>query len=129
METRERETRYYRPKDGSAPPFRVWRDGIADVRTKAAIDARLARFRGGNFGDSGPIGNGASENRIDFGPGYRIYYGVDGNAVILLCGGDKSTQASDIATALSYWQDYKERKDAQKARLQKRSSRRPTKRP
>jgi putative addiction module killer protein len=90
-------------------PFREWRSSIDDSVTKAAIDARIARFRGGNFGDSRPIGGGASENRIDFGPGYRIYYGVSGSKIILLCGGDKSTQHADIPRAISYWEDYKDR--------------------
>ena len=82
---------------------------VEDVRV--IVDARIARLRGGNFGDSRPIGGGASENRIHFGPGYRIYYGVDGpSLIILLCGGDKSTQADDIACARRCWIDYKERK-------------------
>jgi putative addiction module killer protein len=63
----------------------------------------------GNFGDSEPIGHGASESRIDLGPGWRIYYGVDGGKVVLLCGGDKSTQAGDINIALAYWNDYRTR--------------------
>jgi putative addiction module killer protein len=74
------------------------------------MDARIARFRTGNFGDSKSIGEGASESRIDLGPGYRIYYGVDGNDIILLNGGDKSSQTADISDALSYWRDHKERK-------------------
>src|ERR1700721_2325934 len=70
-----------------------------DQKTQQKLDARLARMRGGNFGDSEPIGGGASENKIDHGPGYRIYYGIDGKKVIILKGGDKSTQASDIELA------------------------------
>jgi putative addiction module killer protein len=104
----------------------VWRDSIIDKPTKAAITARIARLRGGNFGDSRPIGDGASESVIDFGPGYRIYYAVHGGEIILLCGGDKSTQASDIQTAKSFWNDYKERtkQNAKKPKLQGGSSRR-----
>jgi putative addiction module killer protein len=113
VEATEREIHYYRPA-GSPAPFGVWRDGIKDTRTKAAVLARVARLRGGNFSDSRPIGEGASENRINFGPGYRIYYGVDGEKIILLLGGDKSTQVRDIAIALEYWRDYKERKNGQK---------------
>lgn len=90
-------------------PFRDWRSSIGDAKARAAIDARIARFRGGNFGDSKPIGDGASENRIDFGPGYRVYYGVSGEKIILLCGGDKSTQHADIIRAKAYWKDYRER--------------------
>jgi putative addiction module killer protein len=80
-----------------------------DLRTKAAIDARVARFRSGNLGDSKPVGDGVSEARIDYGPGHRIYYGVDGGKIILLCGGDKSTQVGDIELAKSFWLDYKKR--------------------
>lgn len=94
-------------------PFREWRFAIGE-NAKAAVDARIARFRSGNFGDSRPIGAGASENRIRFGPGYRIYYGIDGmDFVILLCGGDKSTQNAAIACARKYWDDYKRRRREQ----------------
>jgi len=71
MEIRERDVLYYSTREGMSP-FRIWRSSIADSSVKAAIDARIARFRGGNFGDSKPIGAGASENKIDSGPGYRI---------------------------------------------------------
>jgi putative addiction module killer protein len=128
LETRERTIEYYLLSTGPSAPFGAWRDSFADVPTKAAISARIARLRGGNFSDSKPIGHGASESRIDFGPGYRIYYGVDGDKIILLCGGDKSTQSADIPRALGYWTDYKERKkkrnDVERKKLQRRSSRR-----
>lgn len=127
MEAREREALYYVPATGAPAPFRVWRDGIKDKPTKAAITARIARMRGGNFSDSWPIGEGASESRIDFGPGYRIYYGIDGHQIILLYGGDKSSQVSDIVTAKANWQDYRKRKNEQKRKLQKRSSKRTAK--
>ena len=92
MDVREQQVLYYKTAL-DARPFREWRSKIADEDTLAAIDARIARFRNGNFGDSKPIGGGAAESRIHFGPGYRIYYGRDGNeVVVLLCGGDKSTQ-------------------------------------
>ena len=79
------------------------------------IDARIARLRSGNFGDSKPIGGGASENRIHYGPGYRIYYGVDGKDVILLLyGGDKSSQDADIKLAQQYWDDYKKTRKTKK---------------
>jgi putative addiction module killer protein len=110
MEGRDHVILYYRTTSG-AFPFRDWRSGITDEDTKAAIDARIARFRGGNFGKSRSIGGGAIENKIDFGPGYRIYYGLDGDEiVVLLCGGDKSNQAARIKMAKSCWKDYKERK-------------------
>lgn len=127
MEAREREALYYVPRTGPPSPFRVWRDGITDKSTKLAIAARIGRMRGGNFSDSWPIGEGASENRIDFGPGYRIYYGIDGNQIILLYGGDKSSQSSDIETAKSNWRDYRERKREQKRKFQRRSPKRTAK--
>jgi putative addiction module killer protein len=74
-----------------------------------ALDGRIRKLRLGNFGDSKPIGEGASEARIDLGPGYRIYYVVHSLEIILLCGGDKSTQTADIARARDLWRDYKKR--------------------
>jgi putative addiction module killer protein len=127
MDVLERVVRYCITTSGICP-FAEWRDKISDTRAKAAIDARIARLRAGNFGDSKPIGGGASESRIDFGPGYRVYYGVDGNALVLLLGGTKSSQTANIESAKGLWAAYKERKrNAQKARLQSRSSRRPQK--
>ena len=108
MTGEEREVLYYRLRSGECP-FRDWREGLTQAETKAAVDARIARLRAGNPGDTRPIGGGASESRIDFGPGFRIYYGVSGSQVILLCGGDKATQRRDIKRARSFWIDYKER--------------------
>jgi putative addiction module killer protein len=128
VEARERAVQYYLDRSTGIAPFREWFVGITDKRAKAAIDARIARFRGGNFGDSGPIGEGASENTIDFGPGYRIYYGVDGDRVIVLWGGDKSSQSSDIERAKAFWRDYKaQKKNEQKRRLQGRPARKASK--
>jgi len=133
LEAREREILYYLPlPKGTPAPFGTWRDGLGDIKTKAAITARIGRLGSGNFSDSRSIGGGAVENRIDFGPGYRIYYGIDGDKIILLCGGDKSTQDADIKTAQKNWEDYKERtkqnakEKAKKLELQSRSHRRPT---
>ncbi len=79
------------------------------------IDARLARVQLGNFGDTKGVGEGVLELRIDYGPGYRVYLGRDGSAVvILLLGGDKRTQSKDIDTAKKYWADYKARKTEEK---------------
>jgi putative addiction module killer protein len=129
LEAQERSIEYYLLPSGPPAPFGLWRDGIADKTVKAAILARIARMRGGNFSDSRPIGEGASENRIDVGPGYRVYYGIDGDRIILLWGGDKSTQAADIAKAKTFWEDYRKRvkKNAAKRELQGRSARRPPK--
>lgn len=80
--------------------FKKWRMGIRDQRIRAAIAARLDRLAYGYAGDVQPVGQGISELRIHHGPGYRIYFQQRGNAIILLlCGGDKSTQARDIETA------------------------------
>lgn len=81
-------------------------------------------MRGGNFADAKAVGSGVYENRIDFGPGYRIYYAIDGPRIILLCGGDKSSQVSDIKAAIEFWRDYKGRKKHEaKRELQSGSSR------
>ena len=81
--------------------FAKWFGGLADVRVKDRIAARIARIEVGNFGDSKSVGGGVREHRLDTGPGYRIYFVVRGRAlVILLCGGDKSSQPRDIGKAL-----------------------------
>jgi putative addiction module killer protein len=73
----------------------------------AIVRARLNRVRLGNFGDCKPVGEGVEELRIDFGPGYRVYFGREGSQVaILLCGGSKAAQARDIAKARRYWKEY-----------------------
>ncbi|HUW24917.1 MAG TPA: type II toxin-antitoxin system RelE/ParE family toxin [Gallionella sp.] len=74
---------------------------IADLRARARIQARVERLRAGNPGDVKPIGAGASEMRIDYGPGYRVYFLKRGDAlIILLAGGEKHSQPEDIKTAL-----------------------------
>ncbi len=111
MEAFSREVEYYRTADAKCP-YQEWFERLKDDRAKYKIDARIARLRGGNFGDSKPIGDGVSESKIDYGPGYRIYYGIDGrNLVVLLTGGDKATQHPDIKLARKYWSDYKNRKN------------------
>jgi putative addiction module killer protein len=80
--------------------FRKWRTRLKDERIRALIASRLDRLAFGHAGDVKPVGQGISELRIDYGPGYRIYFQKQGNTiVILLCGGDKSKQAKDIRTA------------------------------
>ena len=77
-----------------------WFADLRDLRAKARIDARLRRLSLGHIGDAKPLGGGLAELRIDYGPGYRIYYVRRGNTlVVLLTGGDKSRQSADIATA------------------------------
>jgi putative addiction module killer protein len=81
--------------------FAKWLDGLLDLRGRARIQARIERLAMGNSGDVKPVGKGVSEMRIDYGPGYRVYYTRRGQGlIILLAGGDKSTQAGDIKTAL-----------------------------
>ena len=81
--------------------FAHWLDSLSDLQARARIQARIERLAGGNPGDVRPVGEGVSEMRIDYGPGYRVYFRRLGNElVILLAGGDKSTQASDIRLAL-----------------------------
>lgn len=80
--------------------FQKWRMRLNDVRACALIASRLDRLAYGHAGDAEPVGAGISELRIHYGPGYRIYFHRRGNTVIvLLCGGDKGTQAKDIKTA------------------------------
>ncbi|MGB6231463.1 MAG: type II toxin-antitoxin system RelE/ParE family toxin [Litorimonas sp.] len=82
--------------------FIAWRDGLKDARAKARIADRILRLEGGNFGDAKPIGEGLSELRIHYGPGYRLYLVRRGNTlVILLGGGIKRTQAKDVKAAKS----------------------------
>jgi putative addiction module killer protein len=80
---------------------------LRDIRTVGIVRARLKRIRVGNFGDCKPVGGGVVELRIDFGPGYRIYFGREGSlVVILLCGGSKGTQGRDLLRARKYWKEY-----------------------
>lgn len=81
--------------------FAQWLDGLRDVRARARVQVRIERLAAGNPGDVQPVGQGVSEMRIDYGPGYRVYFKrVGREIVILLAGGDKSTQSADIKTAL-----------------------------
>jgi len=90
-----------------AVPFLAWLQSLRAGRTRAVILARLARVRLANMGNTRSVGEGGHELKIDYGPGYRVYFGNDGpQLVILLNGGDKSTQDEDIATAKAYWQAY-----------------------
>jgi putative addiction module killer protein len=81
--------------------FAKWLDGLLDIRARARILVRIERLAAGNPGDVKAVGEGVSDLRINYGPGYRVYYKKHGQkVVILLAGGDKSTQAKDIKTAL-----------------------------
>jgi putative addiction module killer protein len=90
--------------------FEAWLDGLADSRAVARVVTRVDRVQAGNFGDHKPVGAGVWELRIDYGPGYRVYYALAGQRVILLlCGGDKRKQQADIKRAILMWKDYNER--------------------
>ena len=87
--------------------FLDWRRKLRDVQAWIAIDRRVNRIELGNFGDHKYCRDGVWELRIDFGPGYRVYYAMNGTKLVLLmCGGDKRTQSADIDRACSYWQDW-----------------------
>jgi putative addiction module killer protein len=106
---KERELREYLTETGHNP-FGEWLHSLRDLQARARIRVRLNRVRLGNLGDCRPVGEGVTELRLDFGPGYRVYFGQAGDVlVILLCGGDKRTQTRDIVTAKQYWQSYKRR--------------------
>jgi putative addiction module killer protein len=80
--------------------FREWLNKLRDDRARVKITERLLRVEGGNFGDVEPVGDGVSELRVDYGPGYRVYFTRRGRVVIvILCGGDKRTQTKDIKRA------------------------------
>ncbi len=87
-----------------------WLAQLEDLKARARIAARLDRLSLGILGDCKPLREGVSELRIDWGPGYRVYYTMLGRiCVLLLCGGDKRRQSSDIKRAIEYLEDFKER--------------------
>ncbi len=104
-----REIQVYRTPNGRRP-FTEWLESIRDMSTQDRVQARVNRLKFGNFGDFTSIGDGVFELRLNFGAGYRVYFGQIGSTVILLlCGGDKSSQARDIERAKNYWLQYRER--------------------
>ncbi len=93
-------------------PFGEWLNALKDIKAKAKIRVLLDRLHLGNFGDCKSVGEGVQELRIHYGNGYRVYFGRDGNKLILLlCGGTKKTQQKDIRNAKEYWDDYRRRKN------------------
>lgn len=112
MEAQPREIQRYITSDGKVP-FADWLDSLRDTNAKAKIISRLNRVTAGNLGDYRSVGEGVCELRIKYGPGYRIYFGLRGlTIVLLLCGGDKSTQDQDIRNAKEYWADYERSENA-----------------
>ena len=107
------EIRHYVSRAGK-DVFDDWLSQLADTRTQAKIASRINRLAAGNFGDCKPLHQGLCELPIDWGPGYRVYYAMLGRVcVLLLYGGDKRKQSSDIDRALGYLKDYKERTGSQ----------------
>ena len=112
MEVQPRVIRRYITIEGQVP-FAQWLESLRDLKAVNKIDARLSRVEHGNLGDYRTVGEGVCELRINYGPGYRIYFGQVGSTIVLLlCGGDKSTQEQDILTAQAYWKDYRRRENA-----------------
>ncbi|MFM7880807.1 MAG: type II toxin-antitoxin system RelE/ParE family toxin [Microcystis panniformis] len=112
MAAQPKEIRRYVTSDGKVP-FAQWLDSLRDIKAKTKIAQRLNRVNLGNLGDYKSVGAGVYELRIDYGSGYRVYFGQIGTTIILLlCGGDKKTQAKDIEIAQKYWQDYRSRENA-----------------
>ena len=107
--THPREIEFYRTQNGRTP-FTEWLETLRDRKTQTTIRRRLTRLELGNLGDFRSVSEGVNELRIHYGPGYRIYFAKAANTIILLlCGGDKSSQQGDVERAKRYWQDYKER--------------------
>jgi putative addiction module killer protein len=103
------EIREYVDRQGRSP-FAAWFEDL-NAPAAAKVAVAVARMELGNFSNSRSVGEGVFEFRIDFGPGYRIYFGKDGETiVILLAGGTKKRQHRDIETAKQHWRDYKDRK-------------------
>jgi putative addiction module killer protein len=101
------EIRYYLTSTGKNV-FESWLESLSDNVAEARIDARINRLTQGNFGDCKPVGDGVWELRIDWGPGYRVYYAIVAKrCVLLLAGGDKRKQSTDIAKAIERLKDYK----------------------
>lgn len=99
----------YQREDGREP-FSDWLNTLRDKVAEARIRVRLRQLQSGNFGDSEPVGEGVIELRVHVGAGYRVYCGRHGKSVVLLlCGGDKSSQAGDIKRAKALWSEWKRR--------------------
>jgi putative addiction module killer protein len=97
--------RLFQTEEGTEP-FREWITRLRDAEGRAVIRTRLNRVQTGNLANCRSVGGGVHELKVNFGPGYRVYFGVDGNLVVLLNGGDKASQSRDITKAKAYWTDY-----------------------
>ncbi len=109
VEAIERQVDYYETESGKKP-FQEWLLSMKDKEGRRKILARVGRLRAGNFGHCKAVGAGVMELKIDFGPGYRVYLGQSNDTIIILLkGGDKKSQPTDIKTAQAYWADYRRR--------------------
>jgi len=109
--------REYLNVDGISP-FNKWLLGLQDLKARARIRTRLDRVSLGNLGDYQPVGDGVFELRFFFGPGYRVYYGLqDDTNVVLLNGGIKDTQQRDIRIAKVIWNDYRKRNNGNQQKI------------
>lgn len=106
MEGKARQLEVYSDQHGREPFWR-WLKRL-DRMTRSRIQIQVRKAATGNFGDHKSVGDGVSEMRLHFGPGYRVYYGEQQEYVVVLFGGDKSTQTQDIETAKQYWRDWRE---------------------
>ena len=108
MEATNKIIRIYTDQKGRVP-FNDWLESL-DTSSRARIRARIDRLTLGNYGDYKAVGDGVKELRLNFGPGYRVYFAEeDAVIIILLCGGHKKTQCKDITRAINYWNQLKER--------------------
>jgi putative addiction module killer protein len=109
MQGKQRSVDYYKTPGGKEPA-KEWLSSLKDVMTQAILYKRIRQAGLGQFGKSKNLGSGVWELKIDYGPGYRVYYGIEGDELILiLMGGSKRTQASDIKKAKVYWIEWKAR--------------------
>src|SRR6478672_5635829 len=114
IEVQPREIRRYATAEGRVP-FGEWLDSLRDRNVRVRIKSRLDRVEQGNLGDFKSVGQGVFELRINYGPGYRLYFGQVGlTIVVILIAGDKSTQEQDIRQAIEYWTDYEKRESTDK---------------
>lgn len=117
MDAVSREVFQYVRANGTCP-FQEWLVGLRDAKARARVRARIARLRAGSLGDWKAVGEGVFELRIDHGSGYRVYFGQEGETIIILVsGGDKSAQDKDIKTARVLWAEYGRRKHAPGSRI------------
>jgi len=101
---------HYLTADEQRDPYMEWLRRMRDAQARIAVIRRIARIEHGNFGDHRFCRDGVWELRVDVGQGYRVYYGMSGQSVVLLlCGGAKRTQDTDIKRAVQYWQDWNRR--------------------